>query len=60
MTLTRSILGLFALLVLTACGGGMQLGGGPAPTSTEGEMLAVDPAAPGQAEDTPGTPIPGN
>lgn len=59
MALTRPIAGLL-LLLLAACGGGMELGGGPAPSSAEGEMLAPDPEAPGQVADTSGTTIPGN
>jgi hypothetical protein len=49
---------LAAMLLLAACNGGMELGGGPAPDSAEGQMLAPNPADAGQIDDTSGTPIP--
>ena len=58
MTLTRSMSALAAMLLLAACNGGMELGGGPAPDSAEGQMLAPNPADAGQIDDTSGTPIP--
>ncbi len=61
MTLVKPMAVFLALALLAGCGGGMEIGGGPAPDSADGQMLAADPsAAAGQMDDTTGTPIPGN
>jgi hypothetical protein len=49
-------LGLIALLA--ACGGGMQVGGGPDPDSLTGMMLEPDPMAGDGIDDATGTEIP--
>jgi hypothetical protein len=48
--------GLLAL-VLAGCGGGMQIGGGPAPESLEGQMIAPNPMTAGEIDDATGTMI---
>ena len=54
----RHLAVLFALALLSACGGGMQVGGGPAPDSMTGQMLAPNPSDTDPLNDSDGTAIP--
>ena len=49
---------LLVVALLAACDGGMTVGGGPAPDSLEGQMLAPDPSDAGEIDDATGTMIP--
>ena len=54
----RHLVVLCVLAVLSACGGGMQVGGGPAPDSMTGQMLAPNPSDTDPLNDSDGTAIP--
>ena len=58
MKIAKPIAALLAGLILAGCGGGMSVGGGPAPDSLEGQMLAPNPSEAGEIDDTSGTMIP--
>jgi len=49
---------ILALTLLAACGGGMQVGGGPDPDSLQGMMLEPNPSEGGEIDDADGTQIP--
>ena len=54
----RHLVVLLAVALLSACGGGMQVGGGPAPDSMTGQMLAPNPSDTDPLNDSDGTAIP--
>jgi hypothetical protein len=54
----EAVAALLALALLAGCDGGMTVGGGPAPDSLEGQMLAPDPSDAGEIDDATGTMIP--
>jgi hypothetical protein len=54
----KHLAGLLVVALLAACDGGMTVGGGPAPDSLEGQMLAPDPSDAGEIDDATGTMIP--
>ena len=58
MTKIESLGTLLALALLAGCDGGMTVGGGPAPDSLEGQMLAPNPSDAGEIDDATGTMIP--
>lgn len=59
MDATLNCLGaLLALTLLSACGGGMEVGGGPSPDSLQGMMLEPDPSEGNEIDDAVGTQIP--
>ena len=58
MTNLRHLGALLVVALLAACGGGMQVGGGPAPDSLTGMMLEPDPSEGDEIDDATGTQIP--
>ena len=49
---------LCVVALLSACGGGMQMGGGPEPDSMTGQMLAPNPSDTDPLNASDGTAIP--
>ena len=54
----RNLAVLSLVALLAACGGGMQVGGGPEPDSLTGMMLEPDPSEGDEINDATGTQIP--
>jgi hypothetical protein len=54
----RHLAALFVVALLSACGGGMQVGGGPEPDSLTGMMLEPNPSEGDEIDDAVGTQIP--
>lgn len=58
MEIAKPVAALLVAVLLAGCGGGMTVGGGPAPDSLEGQMLAPNPSDAGEIDDSTGTMIP--
>jgi hypothetical protein len=58
MTNPRNLAPLLLAALLAACGGGMEVGGGPEPESLTGMMLEPDPMVGDEIDDAVGTQIP--
>jgi len=54
----RHLTALLAVALLSACGGGMEVGGGPSPDSLTGMMLEPNPSEGDELDDAVGTQIP--
>ena len=54
----RYLVALLAVALVSACGGGMEVGGGPSPDSMTGQMLEPNPSDTDPLNDSDGTAIP--
>ena len=54
----RHLAALWVVALLSACGGGMQVDGGPDPDSVTGMMLEPNPSEGDEIDDATGTQIP--
>jgi hypothetical protein len=58
MTNVQNLMAIMAMALLSACGGGMEVGGGPSPDSLTGQMLEPNPSEGDEIDDSVGTQIP--
>ena len=54
----RYLVALLAVALVSACGGGMEVGGGPSPDSMTGQMLEPNSSDTDPLNDSDGTAIP--
>jgi hypothetical protein len=58
MTDLKRLAALCMVAFVSACGGGMEVGGGPDPSSVTGMMLEPNPSEGDEIDDATGTQIP--